>query len=51
MFNFLNKNYILIQHLLDAGAYIPLNSSSNKQSSKINFLKTEQLKDFIKKHI
>lgn len=47
-FNFLNKNYKLINLLLNAGAYIPL---SGESPMKINFLKTEQLKEIIKKNL
>jgi len=50
-FFFLNKNYKLIHLLLEAGAYIPLVDVNNSKQSKINFLKTDQLKDFLKKNI
>jgi hypothetical protein len=51
MFYFLNKNYKLINLLLNAGAYIPLQEIDKSKQAKINFLKTEQLKDFIRKHL
>ena len=44
-FDFLNKNYRLINLLLNHGAFIPL------ESGNINFLKTEQLKDLVSKRV
>ena len=44
-FDFLNKNYKLINLLLNHGAYIPL------ENGNINFLKTEQLKDLVTKRV